>query len=931
MVPEPEEPEPDRDGADHDLVEIQIRLPEAARSTPLLAERLIQSIAGFQSRAAFELVGIGGTTFLQFAVPRPNVPAATTLLETFVEGVATATQPTLARAWCANPDDAGVVVDFGLAAEFMYPLARAMQFDVDPLLAFVAVLEALSPGEIGVVQVLFEPTRSPWASNALRALVNDDGEPFFRDGADLLSAARAKLASPLLACVIRVAARAASTEQAWAIVRRLGAGFGQFAQGGSNELIPLRTDETTPADHARDLVERRSHRTGMLLSLAELAGVAHVPSSAVRTASLRELPGATHAAPESLRAGDVNLGENVHRGQRAEVRLPLTVRLRHTHIIGATGTGKSTLLKSLLRQDMETGRGIALLDPHGDLADEVLGLVPEERLREVVLFDPADEEFPIGFNVLRAYSDRERNLLASDLTAIFRRFSTTWGDQMTAVMSAAVMALLECDGGGTLLDLRRFLADREFRDAKLQSVHDPLLLAFWHDEFPRLPGARSQLPIITRLDAFLRPKSVRNIVAQRETRLDLRTLIDSGGILIARLSQGAIGEENAHLLGSLLVAKLHQVAMSREQVPESERTPFLLYLDEFQHFVTPSLTGLLTGARKYGVGLVLAHQELRQLRDDEVRGAVLANPATRVCFRLGDDDARLLGSGFASFEAADLLNLGVGEAICRVGQSGHDFNLRVPTPQRVDPVRARVRREAAREGTRERLGTARSEVEATIAAAWSPSGPARSPRPARTPRPPERTPAPSAAPPMAQHATPRPPESAPAEPPGRGGAQHKYLQALIRERAQALGYRATIEAPVGSRGRADVLLDRDGVRIAVEISVTTSSHHELENVRKCLNAGADQVVVVSPSADTLQRLSEQVQGELAADLAARVRVSAPEAFLAELRPPPEPAPTSTLGYSVRTKITAGDTTSTSARKQAIAQTIAGALRRLRRT
>jgi hypothetical protein len=624
----------------------------------------------------------------------------------------------------------------------------------------------------------------------------------------------------------------------------------------------------------------------------------------------------------------------------AFVYLPLPTRLRHTHIIGATGTGKSTLLKSLIRLDLESGRGIGLLDPHGDLADDVLGLVPEERLREVVLFDPSDEEFPVGFNVLRAHSDRERNLLASDLTAIFRRFSTTWGDQMTAVMSSAVMALLECDGGGTLLDLRRFLVDREFRETKLASVQDPLLLSFWREEFPRLPGAKSQLPIITRLDTFLRPKSIRNMVAQNRSRLDLRKLMDSGGIFIAKLSQGAIGEENAHLLGSLLVAKLHQLAMSREQVPERQRTPFFLYVDEFQHFVTPSLTGLLTGARKYGVGLVLAHQELRQLGDSEVRGAVLANPATRVCFRLGDEDARLLASGFASFDATDLVNLGVGDAVCRVGQSSHDFNLRVPEPEVPDAERAAIRREAACEGTRERLGTPRAAVEAMIAAAWTPaasrsasSSAPSAPGPVVTPPASPNSAAPVAREPVEATASAAPAKatSSDAGPPGRGGAQHKYLQTLIKETAQALAYRATIEAQVGAHGRADVLLERDDRKIAVEISVTTTPEHEVENIRKCLDAGVEQVAVVSPVMEVVRRIREQAEAALSADTLARVRFGSPEEFLGALEPPPDPAPTSALGYKVRTKIKSADANATGARKQAIAQTIAGALRRLRRT
>ncbi len=937
-VQEFEEPEPDCDPEDEEFVELQIRLPSAIDITPELSEQLLSNLLASQQKIGFELLGIGPEIILQFVVPQSHAGDLRASIETYVPDIVVASRATLREAWETNSLDETVVVDFGLSNEFLLPLATPRSFRIDPLLGFLSTLEALDEHELGLVQVLFEPARQPWGRTAIAWLTGTDGAPIFPDSKGLLAGAAEKFSRPAVAAIVRVAGRAEDRERAWAVVRRLGGALGQFS--GANELIPLDDAEYDPFDREHDLLRRRTHRGGMLLSTAELAGFVHVPASSVRTEQVRATPTRTKGAPESVRSGEVCLGQNTHRGKAVPVFLPLPTRLRHTHIIGATGTGKSTLLKSIIRQDLKSGRGIGLLDPHGDLADEVLGLVPEERLGDVVLFDPSDEEFPVGFNVLAAHSDRERNLLASDLTAIFRRFSTTWGDQMTAVMSSAVMALLECDGGGTLLDLRRFLGDREFRETKLASVHDPLLLSFWREEFPRLPGAKSQLPITTRLDAFLRPKSIRNMVAQNKSRLDLRLLMDSGGIFIAKLSQGAIGEENAHLLGSLLVAKLHQLSMSREQVPENARTPFFLYMDEFQHFVTPSLTGLLTGARKYGVGLVLAHQELRQLGDSEVRGAVLANPATRICFRLGDEDARLLASGFASFDASDLVNLGVGDAVSRVGQSSHDFNVRVPAPEAVDADRARVRRDAACEGTRKRYGTARAEVETLIAAAWAVT-PRSSPIPPRASvasapvvvtEPRQRaTPAVAAKSASAEpHQAPTP--VAPSEPvtPGRGGPQHKYLQGMVKQAGEAKGYRATIEAIVGEHGRADVLLERGKERIAVEISITTTPEHEVGNLKKCLEAGVSDIAVLSPSDATLQRIREAALTGLPAAEFARVVFASPEEFAAGLQEPPTPAPKTVRGYKVKSKVKSVDAGTAQERQDALTQTIAGALRRLKR-
>ncbi|MCG3134379.1 MAG: hypothetical protein HMLKMBBP_01685 [Planctomycetes bacterium] len=920
-----EEPEPERDTQDEEFVELQIRLPSAVDITPELSELLLLNLLASQQRIGFELLGVGPEIILQFVVPESHTGDLQAAIETYVPDIVVASRPTLRAAWETNVADETVVADFGLSNEFLLPLATPRSFRTDPLLGFLSTLDGLGEHEIGLVQVLFEPTRQPWGRTAVAWLTGTDGAPIFPDSKSLLAGAAEKFSRPVVAAVVRVAARAEDRERAWAVVRRLGGALAQFS--GANDLMPLAAEGYDPFDQEQDLLRRRTHRGGILLSTAELAGLVHVPASSVRTEQVRASPAKTKAAPGSVASGEICLGENTHRGRSVRVLLPLPTRLRHTHIIGATGTGKSTLVKSLIRQDLEGGRGIGLLDPHGDLADEVLGLVPEDRLGEVVLFDPSDEEFPVGFNVLAAHSDRERNLLASDLTAIFRRFSTTWGDQMTAVMSSAVMALLECEGGGTLLDLRRFLGDREFREAKLASVHDPLLLSFWREEFPRLPGAKSQLPITTRLDAFLRPKSIRHMVAQNKSRLDLRRLMDTGGIFIAKLSQGAIGEENAHLLGSLLVAKLHQLAMSREQVPETQRTPFLLYLDEFQHFVTPSLTGLLTGARKYGVGLVLAHQELRQLSDAEVRGAVLANPATRVCFRLGDEDARLLASGFSSFEATDLVNLGVGDAVCRVGQSGHDFNLRVPEPAVADVQRSTARRDVVREGTRTRFGTPRTEVERMIAAFWSvalrtdPTRVAPERGPVATPVEPVAVELPQ----LAKH----PPGLEPATP-GRGGSQHKYLQGMVKQAGEAKGYRATIEATVGERGRADVLLERGDERIAVEISITTSADHEVGNLKKCLEAGVSRVAVLSPVPPVLQRIQEAALAALPEADFTRIVFTSAEEFVAALAEPAAPPTKTVRGYKVKTQVHVTDVAAAKERQDVLAQTIAGALRRLKR-
>ena len=283
----------------------------------------------------------------------------------------------------------------------------------------------------------------------------------------------------------------------------------------------------------------------------------------------------------------------------------------------------------MIRQDLENGEGLAVLDPHGDLVEKVLGTIPSWRIGDVILLDPSDEKFPVGFNVLSAHSDFEKTLLASDLIGVFQRLSTSWGDQMNSVFQNAILAVLESAQGGTLADLRRFLLDDTWRARFLQTVSDPDVRYYWNHAFPQLGGNQSRGPILTRLDMFLSPKPIRYMVSQQENKLDFAEIMDSGKIFLAKLPQGQMGKENAFLLGSLLVAKLQQMAMSRQRLASAKRRPFFCYIDEFQHFITPSMAEILSGARKYRLGLILAHTELRQLeRDKEVASAVLSNAFT---------------------------------------------------------------------------------------------------------------------------------------------------------------------------------------------------------------------------------------------------------------------------------------------------------------
>ncbi|HEY1903070.1 MAG TPA: helix-turn-helix domain-containing protein [Terracidiphilus sp.] len=575
------------------------------------------------------------------------------------------------------------------------------------------------------------------------------------------------------------------------------------------------------------------------------------------------------------------MGENSHAGQTTPVTLSAEQRSQHCYMIGASGTGKSTLLLNLILQDIEHGEGVAVLDPHGDLIDEILGRIPERRHDDVVLLDPSDEAYPVGFNVLKAHSAIEKNLLGSDLVAVFRRLSTSWGDQMTSVLGNAVLAFLESTEGGSLVDLRRFLVDAGFRAKFLKTVRDPEIVYYWEKSFPFLVG-KPQGPILTRLDTFLRPKLIRYMVAQKENSFDLGAIMNEGKIFLAKLSQGAIGEENAYLLGSLLVSKFQQLAMSRQEIAAALRRNFYLYIDEFHNFVTPSMAAILSGARKYRLGLILAHQELQQLasRDADVASAVIANPYTRICFRVGDYDAKKLADGFSHFEAKDLQNLQVGNAICRVERAEFDFNLKTHQLPPVQSAVAETRRAQVIALSREQYAMDRETVEAMLNTGET--NPQTAEIPVAVGGRKQKEPPSAVVPQGAEIATPVMSAAPPI--PGRGGPQHKYLQDLIRRWAEDRGYTVTIEKPIlDGMGIIDLVLERRGAApIACEISVTTSPDHELQNAQKCLAAGFAHLFLVAPDKETLVRVRARAASVIPASQMKKVRFVLPEQVFASV-------------------------------------------------
>jgi hypothetical protein len=913
-----------------ELSEIQVALPPKLKISPQAAEQFLLSLANCKLALSLEIIGLAQSVSVQLACDKGDQSSVEQqLLAYWPEAILSEQPACLSRHLSEPAGQHQVIVDFGLASEFLRPLATASSFDPDPLTAVVGALSRLRGTEVGLLQVLFRAARHSWAESMMRAVSDKDGRPFFFDAPDSVMLARQKVSRPLFAAVVRVAAKAASEQRAWRIVRALGGAFNQLAKPASNQLIPLSNEGLLPSLHQADLLNRETHRSGMILNSEELSCLVHLPSASLRSEKLVRENRKRRPAPQ-MADGELTLGYNTYRGRKTRVTLNREQRLRHTFIAGATGSGKTTLLKTIAISDMENGNGICVIEPHGDLIDELLEHVPESRYRDVVLIDPADVS-PVPLNILSGHTEIERTLLASDLTSIFRRLaSTTWGDQMDAVLSNAVLAFVESSRGGTLFDLRRFLSEADFRSDFLSSVQDEEVLHFWQKQFPILKG-NPQASILTRLNSFLRPKPIRQMLSHKEG-LDFRAIMDSNKIVFVRLAQGAIGIENSHFLGSLILSKLHHVALSRQNIEASERKPFHILCDEVQYFVAPSLAALLSGGRKFAVSLTAATQEFFALWqiNRQVASAILANAYTRVLFRLSDLDAKRLQQGLSHFDATDLQNLGIGEAIVRLEKSENDFNLETSLPTVVDQTKGKVRRENILQLSRGQYGSKSEQANLPIVSANIETGASKPAARSIEKRFIEETTQPHSA--LEAAAVFRSSIDVTQPPPtlGRGGQQHKYLQNLIKRLAEDKGFRVTIEQPVLSgAGSVDVSLERAGHRIACEISVSSTSDYECNNIRKCLAAGFEKIVVLSSERKRLTKIRQMIEAEVDNE---KVLFLQPEefiVFLDQMDAEQLNSEKTVRGYKVKVKHKASPTTEQKGQRHAVAQVILQALKRLK--
>ncbi len=424
-----------------------------------------------------------------------------------------------------------------------------------------------------------------------------------------------------------------------------------------------------PQSIIRSFIYRSFHeKRYSTLNTEEMASFWHLPLHSTEAPNIKWLMARKAPPPPNLPKEGIVLGRVLYRGQEYPVRMKEEDRRRHLYIVGKSGGGKSVFIENLAVQDIVNGKGVAVIDPHGDFADYVLQHIPKERADDVIIFNPSDIERPVGLNMLEAHSEDEKDFAVQEMIAIFYKLfpPEMIGPMFEHNMRNVMLTLMaDLDDPGTIIDIPRMFTDDAYVKKYLVKLKDPVVRAFWEKEMAKTSDFhKSEMLgyLISKVGRFVENEMMRNIMGQQKSGFDFRDVMDKQKILIVNLAKGKTGEVNAKLIGLIIVAKLQMAALGRADLPEDQRKDFYLYIDEFQNFITDSIATILSEARKYRLDLIIAHQYLGQLTDEkgksDIRDAVLGNAGTMAAFRIGPEDAELLAKEFAPvFGPYDLMNV----------------------------------------------------------------------------------------------------------------------------------------------------------------------------------------------------------------------------------------------------------------------------------
>ena len=656
--------------------------------------------------------------------------------------------------------------EFTLKEHYAYPIATYQDIKRDPIQSMLNALSTLEKDDGAGIQILLRPAPAEWRSNASAVASSKRKGKKNRSGIDaavwwvqqlfvaftkppeersdsggsdkpelstmdqhILDSIDEKTRNPGFETLVRVIASSNTTQKSQAILSNVSASFSLFDAQGKNGFMytPAKDIESFVTSYILRLFPQENNKN--ILNTIELATLYHfpdqknIPTSQVERQQSKQVDGPRNMSEEGLL-----LGYNVFRGTKRPIRLAPEDRARHIYTVGQTGVGKSQFLENLALQDMLSGNGFAFVDPHGDVADNLLSMVPKERTEDVIYFCPSDMDYPIGLNLFEFQTEHQKDFLIQEsISMLYKLYDPTRqgiiGPRFERIFTNAALLLMADPNGGTFVDIPKLLIDPAFMKSKLKYTKDKNVLDFWTKEWPNSQRSNDAGEVtswvVSKFGAFLSNEMMRNIIGQTKSSFNLRDIMDNKKILIVNLSKGKTGDLNSRLLGMIFVMKFQAAAMSRADVPEKDRTDFSLYVDEFQNFTTDSIATILSEARKYGLNLIVANQFTTQL-SEEIRSAVFGNVGTVVSFRIGQDDVESLGKYFQPiFGPDDLLRVPNWNTIVRTlvkGVPTQPFSmatlppLGTPNPQLG---------KALRQLTYAKYGRPKSKVEAEIFARLS--------------------------------------------------------------------------------------------------------------------------------------------------------------------------------------------------------------------
>lgn len=568
-----------------------------------------------------------------------------------------------------------------------YPVKTYEMFEEDSASRLFSVISKIKIGDQAWVQIIAEPKDDTGLFLFLRSFrmrltqlarffsirdrMNQGGRKAINE--ERLTRALEKTREKPYRVSIRCAYITPDTTTAKAKLDALVSSFTQYSEKDINSFYGKEDRNTS---RFMDAYRRRVHGTSFTLGAKEVATIYHLPNADAVPHVVHVLARKSEPPQDLPKQGEKNVsafGVTNYHNNFVPFGISRADRRRHLYTIGKSGSGKSKLLELLIYEDIMNGEGLAVLDPHGDLIDNIMRYIPKNRIKDVVLLDPADINFPIAFNPLEKVDEAQKMQVTIGFLQIFKKlFGSNWSDRLEHVLRYTVLALLDSPNT-TILSILKMLTDKNYRQKIVSRIQDSVVKSFWVSEFAAWSekfDADAITPLLNKVGQFVATNMIRNMIGQPVTKFDIREIMDNKKILLMKVSKGLLGEENSSLIGAMFITKLYQAAMSRADIAEDKRTDFYLYVDEFQNFATDTFAEILSEARKYRLNLTIAHQYMGQL-SEAVRKTVFGNVGSMVSFRVGAEDATILAQEYSPiFKERDIINLGVREFYTKMSVNG---------------------------------------------------------------------------------------------------------------------------------------------------------------------------------------------------------------------------------------------------------------------